>query len=79
MYNEWIAAEHHRIHVMELWPDGPRKEAGLVAAWHALESLTRAIPKGSSFVCTTCSSRRQTLTVIPCAPRVQTLPAVLAA
>jgi hypothetical protein len=79
MYSEWMAGEHYRIHVMELWPDGPRKEAGLVAARHALDSLTRAMPKGFSFVCTTCASRRQTVTVIPCAPRVHSLPAVLAA
>src|SRR5882757_4298677 len=26
---EPIAFEHYRIHVIELWPDGPRKEAGL--------------------------------------------------
>jgi hypothetical protein len=58
MYSEWLASEHHRIHMIELWPDGFRKEAGLAAARSALESLTGVIPKGSSFVCAICASRR---------------------
>jgi hypothetical protein len=31
-HGESLVVEHCRIHVMELWPDGPRKEAGLAAA-----------------------------------------------
>jgi hypothetical protein len=59
MHSEWLAVEHYRIHVMERWPDGPCKEAGLAAARSALESLGRALPKGSSFACATCAARRQ--------------------
>jgi hypothetical protein len=57
MRREWLAVEHHRIHVMELWPDGPRKEAGLAAARAMLDSLVAAMPTGHSFVCSTCASR----------------------
>jgi hypothetical protein len=49
MHNEWPAVEHYRIHVMELWPDGPRKEAGLAAARSDLGSLVRIMPTGSPF------------------------------
>jgi hypothetical protein len=79
MHSEWLAAEHYRIHVMELWPDGPRKEAGLASARSALDGLALTMPKGSSFACVTCASRPQTVTVIPCAPRVHRLPSVVAA
>jgi hypothetical protein len=57
MLSEWLAVEHYRIHVMELWPEGIKKEAGLAAARSALESLARTIPEGSSFACATCASR----------------------
>jgi hypothetical protein len=36
---QWAAVEHHRLHCVEEWPDGPYKQA-LIAAIHAtLESL----------------------------------------
>ena len=79
MYREWLAAEHHRIHVMELWPDGPRKEAGLAAARSALDSLAGTMPKGSSFECATCASRRPAATSIHGSLRIHRLPFDLAA
>ena len=54
MQQEWLAVEHHRIHVMETWPDGARKEAGLAAARATLASLARSAPKESPFACTIC-------------------------
>ena len=77
MNSEWLAMEHYRIHVMELWPDGHRKEAGLAAARSTLESLARTLPEGFSFECATCAGRR--LNVIPCALPVRGLPSSLAA
>ena len=78
--SEWLASEHYRIHVMGLWPDGPRKEAGLVAARSALESLARrTLPKGSSFASAPRAGRRQTVTAIPSALRVDRLTSGLAA
>jgi hypothetical protein len=56
MYIQRMAFEHYRIHVMELWPDGPGKEAGLASARYSLESLARTMPTGSSFTCTVCAS-----------------------
>lgn len=79
MCREWLAMEHYRIHVMEEWPDGPRKEAGLAAARSALESLMRTMPQGPSFLCAACHSRRQTVTLIPSVPRAYALPSRLAA
>jgi hypothetical protein len=79
MHSEWLAVEHYRIHVIELWPDGPEKEAGLASARSALERLVRTMPKGSSFACASCASRPQTVTVIPYAPRVHRLASGLAA
>jgi hypothetical protein len=78
MYNDRLAMEHYRIHVMELWPDGPKKEAGLASARSALERITTATSSGSSFACTACASRR-TVTVIRSDPRVHKLPSGLAA
>ena len=76
---EWLAVEHHRIHVIELWPDGPRKEAALAAARSALEGLASTTPEASSFTCATCTGTRETVTVIPFTPRVQRLASGVAA
>jgi hypothetical protein len=57
MKSEWLAVEHYRIHLMELWPDGPRRRSGLASARSALEILARSLPEGSSFSCTTCAGQ----------------------
>lgn len=54
MFLEELAVEHYRLHVMELWPEGPLKRAGIAAARSRLESLTRRIGNGTPFVCVTC-------------------------
>ena len=74
MLSEWLAAEHYRIHVMERWPDGPRKAVGLAAARSALESLVRTAPEEYSFACAICASSRQTVIAIPSAPLVHKRP-----
>jgi len=78
MHSERLAMEHYRIHLMESWPDGPRKEAGLASARSALESLARTVPEGSSFACSTCAARH-TVTVIRHAPRIHRLVSGVAA
>jgi hypothetical protein len=55
---EWLAVEHYRIHLMELWPDGPRKEAGLAAARSALEGIG-CMGTRTSFTCAICGARRK--------------------
>ena len=57
MLNEWLAVEHNRIHVMEQWPEGPMKEAGLAAARSALKRLAADAPPSHPFVCSTCAAR----------------------
>jgi hypothetical protein len=76
MHNERLAFEHYRIHIMEQWADGPRKEAGLMSARCTLESLTRNEPDGSSFACSICARRRAAVIVMPDAPPVYRLPLV---
>jgi hypothetical protein len=41
MISNWIAMEYHRLHVVEKWPDSPRKEANLAAIRSSLASLSR--------------------------------------
>lgn len=54
MFREDLAMEHYRVHVMEQWPEGPSRKAGLAAAFSRIEGLTRATESGSGFVCLTC-------------------------
>ncbi len=65
MHTEWLAAEHYRLHLMEQWPEGSMKEAGLNAARSALGSLARSLPTGSSYVCPICASRRHSIATVP--------------
>ena len=58
MYTEWLAIEHYRLHLMEEWPEGARKDAGVAAARSALNSLERTAPVNSAvFECAICSGR----------------------
>ncbi|MGD1093768.1 MAG: hypothetical protein ABSB35_17485 [Bryobacteraceae bacterium] len=79
MHIEWIAFEHYRIHVIEQWPDGPRKQAGLASARSALDRVVRTMPEGSSFACAICASRRQIVTEMPGSSVIHKLPSTLAA
>jgi hypothetical protein len=79
MYIEPTAFEHYRIHVIELWPDGPRKEAGLGSARSVLDRMVRTMPEGFSFECAICASRRRTVTEMPSSSVIHELPSTLAA
>jgi len=55
--SEWLATEHNRLHSVELWPEGARKEAALSAIRSTLESLSR--PSGTvpaRFDCIVCQN-----------------------
>ena len=54
---EWIAMEHHRLHLIEEWPDGPYKQAALAAIHSSLEGLLRTHRVGDLPVCEICLSR----------------------
>jgi hypothetical protein len=59
MHAAWLASEHSRIHVIEQWPEGPRKEAALAAARSTMDSLLRSGRADvSAFHCTVCASGR---------------------
>lgn len=63
--NEKFAAEHHRLHSVEQWPDGRRKEAVVKAIESTLDSLSRhpAVSQGN-FCCIVCQNRKANLTVL---------------
>lgn len=71
MRTQWLAAEHYRLHLMEQWPEGCMKEAGLAAARSALESLIRSAPEGSSYVCPICAGRHRSIAAVPRATRTR--------
>lgn len=58
MHFQWFTTEHHRLHVVEEWPDSPHKEAALAAIRSKLASLARNLPSGSHLVdCEACLNR----------------------
>jgi len=79
MHIEAITFEHYRIHVIEQWPDGPKKQAGLASARSVLERMVRTLPEGSSFTCAICASRRHIVTEMPGTSVIHKLPSTLAA
>ena len=59
MNSQWLKTEHHRLHVVEEWPDGPHKEAALSAIRSKLASLARDVsPETRVRVCEICLSRQ---------------------
>ena len=60
MRHQWIAAEHHRLHTVEEWPEGPHKEATLRAIHSALATLAQDTGGTANFPgCEVCLSRRR--------------------
>lgn len=70
MHSEWLAMERYRIQVMELWPDGPRKRAGIASARASLEALARGMPEEAALPRVTYTGSRQHVTPMAAAPRV---------
>jgi hypothetical protein len=60
IHAEWIATEHHRLHLIEEWPDGPHKEVALAAIQSSLHSLLQNHqPDGPLATCEICLSRNK--------------------
>lgn len=57
MNTDWVAMEHYRLHVVEEWEDGPRKESALAAIRSSLESLKRFVAPERTFECWVCGAR----------------------
>lgn len=55
MNANWIAMEHYRLHVVEDWAEGPRKDAALTAIRSALDGLERSLPD-LAFECCVCGA-----------------------
>jgi hypothetical protein len=72
MYEAWLAAEHSRLHLIEQWPDGPRKEAALAAARSAVDGLFRRSRSDEpGFRCLVCANRRNGPALVEHPSRVQ--------
>ena len=54
MFPELLAMEHYRLHVMEQWPAGPRKNTAVAAVRSAIESLRCGQPDDSTWECVVC-------------------------
>jgi hypothetical protein len=75
MYEAWLAAEHSRLHLIEQWPDGLRKEAALAAVRSAMDGLVRRRRSDESgFQCFVCANRRNGVAIIEHPSRVQVFP-----
>ena len=68
----WINMEHYRLHCVEEWSDGPRKEAALAAIHSSLERL--AAVASSEPTCMVCAARRNAM-VLKFPSRPQSSPA----
>jgi len=79
MRNEWMAMERYRIQVMELWPDGPRKEAGIASARSSLQALAGGMSGGAPVACVTYTRSRAPVTEMPVAQQILRPPYELAA
>ena len=66
MRYQWITAEHHRLHIVEGWPESPYKEATLGAIHSALRSLAQDPGLVASLPpCEVCMNRRKISAVVP--------------
>ena len=65
MISEWIMVEHHRLHIVEEWPDGSYKEVVLKGIRCTLDSLVRYSQAAAHQpVCTICHNRRRKIAVL---------------
>jgi hypothetical protein len=58
MFQEWLSQEHHRLHIVEEWPDGPQKEAVLASIRSKLRSLLANCKEESLPACLVCQNRK---------------------
>ncbi len=58
MIHEWLSQEHHRLHIVEEWPEGPQKEAVLASIRSKLKSLLGNCDEESLPTCLVCNNRR---------------------
>ena len=76
MHFQWLRTEHHRLHVIEDWPDSPHKQAALAAIRSKLASLARNLPPELHWQdCEICLNRRSPVLAFPVATRLDTDPA----
>ncbi len=40
MIRNWLMVEHHRLHVVEQWPESPHRNATLAAIRKSIQTLT---------------------------------------
>ncbi len=56
MFNEdLLAVEHHRLHIIEQWPEGAKKDAALVSVRSAIHALEQQADR--RWACIVCGRR----------------------
>ena len=60
----WIAMEHHRLHLIEQWPESAHKSVAIAACRSTLESLLRTHRSGELPICDICGNRSSSTTVV---------------
>ena len=63
MFHEWFGQEHHRLHIVEEWPEGPQKEAVLASIRSKLDSLLAGRSEDQLPQCLVCLGRRASVCV----------------
>ena len=64
MIFEWIAAEHHRLHLVEQWPEGAYKQAALAAIDSSLQGLLRNQRPADLPLCEVCLNRKRAVPLV---------------
>ncbi len=58
MYGSWLAVEHSRMHIVEQWPAGPRRDAVVAGIRSAIQSLVESAPREEALIfCPICARR----------------------
>jgi len=58
MNSQWLKTEHDRLHIVELWPDGPHKQAALAAIRSKIASLAQTLAGDRHLECEICLNRQ---------------------
>lgn len=65
MHSQWLKTEHDRLHIVEQWPDSPRKSATLLAIRSSLANLVRIARSDVQPLCETCTCRQGSTGMVP--------------
>jgi hypothetical protein len=71
----WLASEHYRLHLIEQWPESPRKQAVIEAIQSTLDSLSRLARRADeNFVCVVCETKKMKSKLLEMPPNREPAP-----